>query len=685
MNGKLYLKLAWSGIRKNRQLYLPYMLTCVCVVMMYYILASLVYSEALNGTYGGRTVTATLALGRIVIAVFAVIFLFYTHSFLIRRRSREFGLYNILGMNKRDIARILLRESLMVFAMTLAGGLALGILFSKLSELLLLRIVRLPVGFTLTVSGKGISETATLFAAIFFLILLSCLLRVHLSSPLSLLKSENVGEKPPKANYVLAILGALLLGAAYFIAVRIQNPVDAITLFFFAVILVILATYLLFVSGSVTLCRVLQKNRNYYYKANHFVSTSSMAYRMKRNGAGLASICILSTMVLVMLSTTVCLFVGIEDTLKRQYPTDLSGTITIFDEEDFREDYFLACKENLNGAVLGCAKEQTALRMIETYGAYMPDGTFLSQSEAPNTSHIFGNTLETSTLLVLIPLADYNEAAGENVLLSDDEALIQVWKEGKPEPAADAPERFACSGGKELRNAGAPDMQALHLFVETTGGTVIAVMNDPAAYMHDLAENYDYVYYRFYFAVDLTDEGKAFYDAADGEETRFGFVGRLRDNIPQDVDLGYTSVSRSEMRASLYALYGGLFFLGIMLSFIFLIAAVLIIYYKQVCEGFEDAARFDVMRKVGMTRREIRRAIDSQVLTVFFAPLVMAGLHIAFAFPMIRHILMLFDVTDLALLVPVYIGSFVLFALFYALIYRRTAKTYLSIVSPAEG
>ena len=349
-------------------------------------------------------------------------------------------------------------------------------------------------------------------------------------------------------------------------------------------------------------------------------------------------------------------------------------------------DYDLSGKENifLNGAVLGYAKDATALRMIETYGAYMPDGTFLSQSEAPNTSHIFGNTLATSTLLVLIPLADYNEAAGENVVLSNDEALIQVWKEGKPEPAADAPERFACSGGKELRNAGAPDMQALHLFVETTGGTVIAVMNDPAAYMHDLAENYDYVYYRFYFAVDLTDEGKAFYDAADGEETRFGFVGRLRDNIPQDVDLGYTSVSRSEMRASLYALYGGLFFLGIMLSFIFLIAAVLIIYYKQVCEGFEDAARFDVMRKVGMTRREIRRAIDSQVLTVFFAPLVMAGLHIAFAFPMIRHILMLFDVTDLALLVPVYIASFVLFALFYALIYRRTAKTYLSIVSPAQ-
>ncbi|MBQ1504054.1 MAG: ABC transporter permease [Oscillospiraceae bacterium] len=673
MNRRLYTRLAWAGIRKNSQLYLPFILTCVCVVMMYYILASLVWSELLIGTYGGRTMTMILALGRVVIAIFAVIFLFYTHSFLIRRRNREFGLYNILGMNKRDIRRILLRESLIIYALTLACGTILGFLFSKLSELLLLRITGNSVTYSLSFSMRAFGEAAALFAGIFLLILLVSVARVQLSGPLSLLKSEAVGEKPPKANYVLAILGALLLAAAYFIALSIEDPVEALTAFFFAVIMVICATYLLFVSGSVALCRVLQKNKGYYYKANHFVSTASMTYRMKRNGAGLASICILSTMVLVMLATTTTLFAGIEDNLRKMYPSDVRGSIEIFDVEDYKDEYFEACKAKLHEATGGVGVNESALRSVETYGVLGDDGTFFPQGdpEMPAVSQT------AMTELVLIPLEDYNALTGQALSLSPDEALLWTARNGAATPENRLPARFAFHGFDSLRVVGSFDYPALRIPVTPEGTTCALVLADPVGYAKPVTDEEIELNYCFNFMYDIDRDAAK---AAEEVPGRFDFIYELRTCIPESVDLGYTSGAFDEQRESTYALYGSLFFLGIILSIVFILAAVLIIYYKQVSEGYEDAARFGVMRKVGMTQREIRRSVNSQVLTVFFAPLALAGLHIAFAFPMIRRMLLIFGVTDLGLLIPVYAGAFVLFALFYALVYHRTAKTYMTIV-----
>ena len=310
-----YARLAWTGMQKNRKTYLPYILTCAGMVMMYYLITFLSKNPNVALIRGGSTLQGILSFGTGVIAVFSLIFLFYTNSFLIRRRKTEFGLYNILGMGKWNLTRILLWESAAICAISLLGGLFFGILFSKLAELLLVNLMGGKASFTFTVEPNAVASCVLLFVGIFALIFLNTLRQIHVSNPIELLHSETVGERPPKANWVVAALGIIILAIAYYIAVTIQDPIAALVFFFVAVVMVIIATYLLFVAGSVVLCRILQKNKSYYYKTRHFISVSSMMYRMKRNGAGLASICILSTMVLVMLSSTVCLFVGTEASL----------------------------------------------------------------------------------------------------------------------------------------------------------------------------------------------------------------------------------------------------------------------------------------------------------------------------------------------------------------------------------
>ena len=319
----LYPKLAVNGIKKNRRIYLPYILTCSGMIMMYYITSFLTVSSFVKEMQGGITMHMLLYMGCGVMVVFSAVFLFYTNSFIIRRRKTEFGLYNILGMDKRNISRILLWETFIIYVSSLVLGITCGVLFSKLAELVLTKMLGGAASYTFNAEPKSIIHAMVYYAVIFLLILINSLRQIHLSNPIELMKSENSGEKPPKANYFLAVLGALILGAAYFLAVYIQNPLEAIFAFFVAVIMVIAATFMLFVSGSVALCKILQKNKRYYYKTNHFISVSQMAYRMKRSGAGLASICILSTMVLVTLSSTICLYVGEEDMLARRYPRDI--------------------------------------------------------------------------------------------------------------------------------------------------------------------------------------------------------------------------------------------------------------------------------------------------------------------------------------------------------------------------
>ncbi len=428
MKGGFYVKLAWTGVRKNKRLYLPYILTCTGMVMMFYIVSFLSGSNVLRGIPGGDTVQAMLGLGCSVIGVFALIFLFYTNSFLMRRRKKEFGLYNILGMGKWNLARVLFWESLLIAHIALAGGLAAGMLLSKFAELGMVNLLAADVTFSLTVEPKAVLATIGLYAAIFGLIFLNALRQIHLTNPINLLHSENAGEKPPKANWILALAGALLLAGAYYLAVSIEDPVSALIWFFAAVILVVIATYLLFVAGSVAICRVLQKKKRYYYKTNHFVSISSMVYRMKRNGAGLASICILCTMVLVMLSTTVCLYIGVEDGLRTRYPRNINLDATISDLPELKAEKMQPVRDTVaqTAGNFGLEPENVLDYRMAAFAGPVKDGRIYTDDTSFYAFQL--NALGDYYQIFIVPLEDYNRLMGQNETLQPGEALIYTTK-----------------------------------------------------------------------------------------------------------------------------------------------------------------------------------------------------------------------------------------------------------------
>lgn len=679
MKKGFYAKLAFTGIRKNRRLYIPYILTCIGMVMMFYIVAFLSDSSVLTGIKGGDIMQSMLSLGTGVIGVFALIFLFYTNSFLMRRRKREFGLYNILGMGKGNLARVLLWESVMIAVISLGGGLLAGIALSKIAELGMVNLLQGDVNFTLTLEPEAIVQTLLLFSVIFLLLLLNTLRQIRLANPIALLHSENTGEKPPKANWLAALLGAVLLGGAYYLAVTIENPVQTLIWFFVAVIMVIIASYLLFVAGSVVICKLLQKKKSYYYKTNHFVSVSSMAYRMKRNGAGLASICILCTMVLVMISSTVCLYIGAEDSMRTRYPRNINLDITFKSLEDMDGEKPNAVRQIVEktAAESGESLQNVLDYRVAGFAAYMKNGLIET-----NSSHLENLQLDYYSdvwQIFIVPVSDYNRLMGENETLSEGEALIYTTKSSYPFDTISLGGRTPLKVKKtvsDFADNGVDAMQiipSVYLFVSDFDSVIepLLTISDPSGKA--------LVGMHWYYGFDLLCD----------DETQITIQENLLEKLRQSKVLESSGASVScegvaQERSGFYGLYGGLFFLGILLGVVFLFAAVLIIYYKQISEGYEDQSRFAIMQKIGMTKKEIRKSINSQVLTVFFMPLITAGVHLAFAFPMIYKLLMLFSLTNQKLLIFVTICCFLIFTLFYVLVYRITSKAYYSIVSGAK-
>ena len=636
MKRGFYLKLAWSGIRKNRRLYTPYLLTCVGMVMMFYVVSFLSECPVLEEMRGGMTLQSMLSFGSWVIGAFALIFLFYTNSFLIRRRKKEFGLYNILGMGKGNLARILLWESLIVAGIALIAGLFFGILLSKLAELGMVNLVNGDITFSLSLGPDAILRTLLLFAVIFLLLLLNALRQIHLTNPIELIHSENAGERPPKANWFLALAGIVILGAAYFIAVTIEDPVEALVWFFAAVIMVIVSTYLIFVSGSVAICRVLQKNKKYYYKTNHFVSVSSMVYRMKRNGAGLASICILYTMVLVMLSTTVCLYLGTEDSLRTRYPRNFTVEALVSDLDTLR----------------------------------------IGEEEFYNS----GNDVSEMWYLNVVPIEDYNRLTQSNEVLKPGEAIAYSTAQDfsrdtiMMENTGPVKIKKATTNFSDFNMSPGMTNPSLYLFVPDYEEFLIPLLQLTDSYGNSRFS----LFWHYGFDMDCDDETQIMVDAEIQE--------KISELPPNDTESYFAIMTESiaANRTEFYINNGGLFFLGLLLGIVFLFAAVLIMYYKQISEGYEDQSRFGIMQKVGMTKKEIRKSINSQVLTVFFLPLIAAGLHLTFAFPMISKLLVLFGLTNTKLLILVTVLCYLVFALFYILVYRITSKAYYSIVSGAK-
>ncbi|MGN1024809.1 MAG: FtsX-like permease family protein [Faecousia sp.] len=678
----LYPRLAVTGIRKNSKLYFPYIGTCIGMVTMYYIIHSLSFSPTLREMKGGGTMEAILGLGVFVIAIFSVIFLLYTNSFLIRRRNKEFGLYHVLGMGKPAIARILVWETLFTAVLSIVLGLTMGIALSKLAELLLLKIVHGQVDYRITLSVECVTDTALMFGCIFLLLLLKSLWTVYRSDPLALLKSETVGEKPPKGNWLLALAGIVMLGIAYYFAATIKNPSMAVGVFFLLVILVIIATYLLFISGSVTLCRSLQKNKKYYYRKNHFVSVSTMAYRMKRNGAGLASICILSTMVLVMISSSSSLYIGAEDSLRARYPRDNEIDLKLDTAAEFDEDHIGLVRQAYEAALhdSGAVPENLLdFRYAMVLGLQDEDSfqPISSAFNATDTSATGGDPYAHIRVIYFLSARDYNTLMGTNLSPASGEAYLAVQN---------------CTYNFEALSTGILSFRILDRHIQSPPlgesymgiiPSLLLVVSDwdqvlPMADM-EFEDGEPVLDLRWCYGYDLDCSDAEKMQVFQAQEVALHTVDFLMEN-----GYGCRVACMAEARRDFYMLYGSLFFIGIVLSIVFLFAAALIVYYKQISEGYEDQARFSIMQKVGMTKQDIRRSINSQVLTVFFAPLLFAGVHMAFAFPMVWLMLQMFGMKNLILMILTTLAAFAVFGVFYIIIYWFTAGAYYSIVSGAR-
>ncbi len=682
MKKGFYPKLAFDGIRKNKKMYLPYILTSIGMVMMYYIIIFLQFSQSIKDAVQSSTVTQILGLGSWVIAIFSCIFLFYTNSFLIKRRKKEFGLYNILGMDKHNLGIILFWETLIIAAISLVVGLAAGIAFSKLAELIFLNLLKSDVTFDLTVSSQGIGLCAIIFTVINILLFFNSLRQVRSSSAISLVKSEQTGEKPPKGNWIFGILGVLLLGGAYYISLSIKEPLQALTLFFVAVIMVIIGTYLVMISGSVLFCRLLQKNKKYYYKPNHFVSVSSMVYRMKRNGAGLASICILATMVLVMISSTTSLYFGEEDALASRYPREINISFTTLDTQIYKDGQ----ADKIRSEIDKIAKKRNAnVHNSLTYLAGTLAGMITDGNVETDVRNVYSGTVDYNRVFQFnfVSIDDYNKIMGTDYKLKDGEAMIYLFRKGSNFNG----DKLSFNGGQSFKI-----VKYLDNFISQSDAamtivpTMAVFVNDldkatqgmtDATHQHDSEPviNFNWSYG---FDTGLSEDEQI----ALSKDIN-SYLTDVSDDFKEDIRSTEVE-SREQNRLDFFSLFGGLFGLGIILSIVFIFAAVLIIYYKQISEGYEDQSRFDIMQKVGMTKKEIRKSINSQLLTVFFLPLIFAGMHLAFAAPIIKKLLLLFNLTNLNLFIVTILISFAAFALFYMIVYKITSNAYYKIVSGAK-
>ncbi len=681
MKKGLFSRLAFAGIKNNKQIYLPYILSCIGMVTMYFIVESVKVSPMLKKISGGEVLAEFLSLGIFIIAFFALIFLIYTNSFLVKRRFKEFGLYNVLGMDKKGIRKIVAIESLIVMVIGIVGGMIAGIILSKLAEFGLAKLIGENVSFSFYISTESIIYTLMVFVPIFLILMIKALIQVSASKPLELLKNENLGEKPPKSNWVIAIIGAIILAVAYYLAIVISNPSDALFVFFIAVILVIVATYMLFVAGSVAICKLMQKKKKYYYKKNHFVSVSSMTYRMKRNGAGLASICILATMVLVMFSMTCTLYFGQEDSLKKQFPYDCTHNVSFLnvdslqgkDTQELINDVNQKFKEDkVEPKNLICRKDITVFA-AKTDKCYEPDITKVDLK--------YQNMLYR---LRFIDVDTYNEISGSNYSLKDNEVLT-ACRRGK---ALNKEVNKIEYSDEQIKICGlAFDVkESVDDFEEWNGNTyelptlsIVVSSLDVLRHFQEIEDQYGAPMFDIELFVG--------YDLDEDDDKIVDVFNDIDAVITENNKMGY-SWTRSECviyaREDFVMTYGGLFFISIILGIIFIFATAMIIYYKQISEGYEDQKRFEIMQKVGMTKKDIKKSINSQMLTVFLVPLFAAGVHLGFGFHLIWQILTMFGITDFWYVILVAAIVFIIFAGVYAVIYKITTKSYYNIVSKMQ-
>ncbi|MDY3919115.1 MAG: ABC transporter permease [Candidatus Limivivens sp.] len=662
MRKGFFLRLAADNLKKNRRSYLPYLLSCIGTVAMFYIMLVLSKDTGIESMRGAEAVQTILMLGNRIVGIFAVIFLFYTNSFLLKNRKKEFGLFNILGMEKRHLAAVTFFESLYCAGICIGGGLALGILFSKLLYLILLKMLRGTAEFGFTVSGYGIRVTVLLFLAIFLVLYLNTLRQIQLSKPIELLRGAEAGEREPKTKAAAAIAGFLLMGAGYYIAITTESPLEALTLFFVAVAAVIAGTYLLFGAGSIFMLKMLRRRESFYYQPRHFISVSGMIYRMKQNAAGLASICVLSTGVLILISVSVSLYFGGSQALRIRYPRNIAVAVKNLSSEQCgrMEEQIMDLAQEAGISMENVMKERVL--NVELYQE--TDGCFTAPAEGSDWS---GNVQN----LYLMTLEDYNGMMQEHAELEADEVILYV-QSGR---TASETLQFGKREWKVKTRISAMPVprdqmsQLVHtafvVFSEETALVEAVQAVAPSLTEEEIREDF-YFWYAF--------------DTDGDEEQQAAFTLRMNDLIREDEEIRGYAESVEEGRENMYAMYGGFLFIGVFLGLLFLMATVMIIYYKQVSEGYDDQARFRIMQKVGMSREEVKKAIHSQILMVFFLPLCMAGIHMLAAFPMLSRLMALAGLDNRRLLAAGCGITFAAFAGIYILVYAITARVYYQIV-----
>lgn len=660
----MYTKLAITNIKNNRQFYFPYLLTGIITVAMFYIMCALESNPGIQSMPGAKDLGLILRLGIGVIGIFAVIFLFYTNSFIIKRRKKELGIYNILGMEKRHIAKILSKEAFFTAIIAIGGGLVTGVLFHKLACMLLYRMIGFNGGITFSFSKKGVMITAILFAIVYLLTYIYDLFQVQLANPIELLQSGNKGEREPKTKAIMAVLGVLCLGMGYFIAITTKNPIKALTLFFVAVILVIIGTYLLFTAGSIALLKILRRNKGYYYQTKHFTSVSGMIYRMKQNAVGLANICILSTMVLVAVSTTVSLYVGVEDIMKERYPNEINIS-AYYDTGAPTEDSIAPIVEkSVKESGRKIRHEEDYLELY--FAAIKDQGQYSLDKEKVKTA---GDRVSGFVVLTREDCKKlYNEEIPE--LAENEVALITIDKTDMDTLVLEN-RSYHVKEIKQFENR--EDFETIADMMDEYYYVIVNDVQD----MERLWQLQKDIYQEN--ASSISRQVRLDIDG-DSEQKKECFENIKTALGPEQAKTTILIDSRQSNLDEFYQIYGGFLFLGLFLGILFLMITVLIIFYKQISEGYDDKERFSIMEKVGMSNDEVKATIRSQVRTVFFLPILMAAVHVGMAFPMIKRLLSLFGLSNTALFAGCMAGTILVFALIYLLVFLKTSKTYYKIV-----
>lgn len=656
-----YLKLASTNLKKNHRGYLPFLISMLFLVAINTMTQVIVNNEGMRALPGGDSASSMFGLGHIVIMIFTVIFSFYTNSFLLKQRKKELGLYNILGLGKRELYQLMIWESFLSFFIVLITGLITGVVLSKLAFLVLRRLISVGNEFVFQLLPESLRFVFLLFLGIFFLLLLINCWQIKKTNPISLLHGSKKGEQEPKARWIIAILGLVFLGSGYGIAVTIDSPISALTLFFVAIILVILGTYCLFMAGSIALLKLLKRNERFYYKTNHFISISSMMHRMKQNAAGLASICILSTMVLVTAATTGSLFFGQKDVENTRYPRDVMIS-TVQQPEKVK-----AAIEAVSAEKQAPITKQVYLTSTKSIMFQPKNGNY----QLTPLEDFYNSKSATIALISFMTAQEYAKHTDETVNLKDDEIYFYPVSgdvDGNQLKLED--QKFKIK--KRINKFPGINQQ-----IELTDSFVVILANQSVLEqcLSDwfpkkavAAENYPE--YNFMFNTDLK-----------GEKNQLDFAQTLRNQLNQQLGDSqvrivdkYTFVSENKIFT------GGFFFLGIIFGATFILATALIIYYKQISEGIDDRERFEILQKVGMSHREVKKVIRSQVMMVFSFPLVVAVIHLGFAFPLIKKLLVLFGLVNWKLFLLVCVIVTVIFAILYFVVYRLTARSYYQLV-----